>query len=335
MSRRGPDVPAALLEGGDRSAAEEAVLRALAAHDAAYSPVARGLPADKALALTRAYTDLAGLDLVVAPTAGPPGAIGLLAPLPFDSELFRQPMGRLARLLAPAEAPAMGWAVLYEVLRAAEARGLRHLTCRVPCADHAAVTLLQEHGFRVMTVFIGFEYPTGQVQPSWGRESGVRPMKPGDIPTIRAIARGGFSHGTRFHADPFLPDEAATALHERWAENCCARRAADEVFVAEREGTVVGFIACQVVAPSRAVPERSRGVVPLVAVAEGHRGHGVGKALVRRALAWFASQGLAFGEIGTESFNYPALNAYAGAGFQIALSAFWFHRARPEGGWLG
>ncbi len=70
-----------------------------------------------------------------------------------------------------------------------------------------------------------------------------------------------------------------------------------------------------------------------MAVGGAQRGRGGGKALLRRALAWFAAQGLAFADIGTESFNYPALNTYVGTGFQIALSAFWVHRARPEGGW--
>lgn len=324
---------AAVLDPEGRRGAQEHLLRSLAAYDAEHAPAFRGLAPEQAMALARAGTDFEGRDVAVAPASGAPAAIGVLAPLPFDSEIFGMPMGRIERFLVPPSSAADGRALLQEILRAAEARGLRHVTCRVPCADHPAALRLQERGFQVMTVFIGLQYHLARVQAAWSREPGVRPMAPGDLPAILAITREAFGQGTRFHADASLSGEAATRLHERWAENCCARRAADAVFVADGDEGVVGFISCQVLAATRAVPERARGVVPLVAVAPTHRGRGVGKALVRGALAWFASQGLAFGDIGTESFNYPALNAYVGAGFQIALSAFWFHRMRPVGGW--
>jgi ribosomal protein S18 acetylase RimI-like enzyme len=322
-----------LLDAEALRAAGPRLLRALAAYDAVHAPAARGLSIEAGLALAGAGTDFEGRDVAVSPTSGAPAAIGVLAPLAFDSEIFGVPMGRIERFLVPPSSAADGRALLQEILRAAEARGLRHLTCRVPCADHPAALRLQERGFAVMTVFIGLQYPLARSQTTWGREPGVRPTAPGDLPAILAITREAFGQGTHFHADPSLAGEAATRLHERWAENCCARRAADAVFVADAGGAVTGFISCQILPATRAVPERARGVIPLVAVAPAHRGRGVGKALVRRALAWFASQGLAFADIGTESFNYPALNAYVGAGFQIALSAFWFHRARPEGGW--
>ena len=55
------------------------------------------------------------------------------------------------------------------------------------------------------------------------------------------------------------------------------------IFVAEAEGKVVGFVWCE----ARGAFARS-GYIPLIGVAEGHRGSGVGAALLAQAEAFLA-----------------------------------------------
>ncbi|MBJ7597353.1 MAG: hypothetical protein DLM67_20885 [Candidatus Nephthysia bennettiae] len=57
------------------------------------------------------------------------------------------------------------------------------------------------------------------------------------------------------------------------------------------------------------------GEVAEVYVAPGHRGRGVGEALVRRAVQLFEQRGVTLGYVWTRPDNEPALRLYRGAGF--------------------
>jgi ribosomal protein S18 acetylase RimI-like enzyme len=58
------------------------------------------------------------------------------------------------------------------------------------------------------------------------------------------------------------------------------------------------------------------GEVAEVYVAEGHRGRGVGEALLRRAVELFRSRGVTLGYVWTRSENEAATRLYRSAGFE-------------------
>jgi ribosomal protein S18 acetylase RimI-like enzyme len=83
-------------------------------------------------------------------------------------------------------------------------------------------------------------------------------------------------------------------------------------WVAEADGAVIGFV----VAPRRF---SAAAEITVAAVAPQRRGHGVGSALVRHALAALATDGVAMVEVKT-------LDASAGYEPYVATRAFWERR---------
>jgi ribosomal protein S18 acetylase RimI-like enzyme len=58
------------------------------------------------------------------------------------------------------------------------------------------------------------------------------------------------------------------------------------------------------------------GEVAEVYVAEGHRGQGLGEALVGRAVGVFQERGVTLGYVWTRGGNEPAIRLYQAAGFE-------------------
>ena len=91
-----------------------------------------------------------------------------------------------------------------------------------------------------------------------------------------------------------------------------ARSAA--VFLAEENGTALGYISGHIEFDSRRVLCR-RGVVEDWYVRTEERGHGVGRQLLEALTGWFRDEGCEMVESGTWAFNAPARRAHARAGF--------------------
>lgn len=80
-------------------------------------------------------------------------------------------------------------------------------------------------------------------------------------------------------------------------------------FVAECQGKLVGYITTWVEA------EAGIGFIPNLAVAQTHRGQGIGSALIERALTYFRSLGLTHARIETLEQNPIGQHVYPQCGF--------------------
>ncbi len=93
------------------------------------------------------------------------------------------------------------------------------------------------------------------------------------------------------------------------------------VFVAEREGRLLGFILCRL----KRLPAYMGGVmvgeVSDVWVEAEARGAGVGDALVRAGLGWMRGQGVHSVEVQVLSENEGSLRFFESLGFQLELRA--------------
>lgn len=124
-----------------------------------------------------------------------------------------------------------------------------------------------------------------------------------DLPGLMRIAV--VSH----EAPLWTPEQYAEALGA--APDASLRRM---VLVAEREGVVTGFAVitalCSVTPPE--------GELESIAVAPGQRGRGIGRELVRAAVAWTEDQGVVSLRLEVRAANACALHLYVATGFKAS-----------------
>lgn len=141
----------------------------------------------------------------------------------------------------------------------------------------------------------------------------IRPFRPEDLPVLRQIT-----------VDSFNGVALEQLLEERfgqWNERDWKSRKADHidadclanpagVFVAERVGSIVGYIT------TRADHENSRGRIPNLAVTAEARGMGLGRRLIHHALDYFREQKLHIAVIETMATNAVGQQLYPSCGFE-------------------
>jgi ribosomal protein S18 acetylase RimI-like enzyme len=150
---------------------------------------------------------------------------------------------------------------------------------------------------------------------------------PGPIRTVRAptskqydalidlaLAAGWSS---RFALDPRFPRAKREKLYRAWLDNSLNRTIADAVIV-DGEGEAIDAM---VTVAARG----ETGQIGLFSVAETARGRGLGKALLRDALNWFAQQGCARARVVTQGENAGAVALYRSCGFIPVSYANVFH----------
>lgn len=145
--------------------------------------------------------------------------------------------------------------------------------------------------------------------------AGVRPWRPEDLAALKAIAASAH-RDTRFYHDGRFPKEQCDALYATWIERSC-QGWAEAVFVAEAQGRAAGYISCH---------SGREGKIGLVGVGEAARGRGLGGALVRGALRWFADGGMARASVVTQGRNDGAKRLYEKCGFKVRTVEHWYHR---------
>jgi dTDP-4-amino-4,6-dideoxy-D-galactose acyltransferase len=236
-------------------------------------------------------------------SAGPaPGRI-----LDWDSEFFGLRIARseLAALDAGACARIRAWAEREAV----------DCVYWLGAADDAASSIsAQRAGFLLVDVRVTLRRALGSAPARM--PAGVRPSRPEDLASLKAIAR--VSHrDSRFYADPGFERQRCDALYERWIERSCAQTGA-AVIVADGPEAALGYIACH-------VEPDGAGQIGLVAVAPAARGRGLGATLVEAALAWFGEQGCPAAQVVTQGRNRDAMRMYERCGFLCERVQNWFH----------
>ncbi len=91
------------------------------------------------------------------------------------------------------------------------------------------------------------------------------------------------------------------------------------LFVAVREGIVVGYLAAVKSERAPVFKANTCGVIGEICVAPAARRQGVGKALVAAALEWFREEGLPLAELGYATDNPMSVPFWEGLGFRPYL----------------
>jgi ribosomal protein S18 acetylase RimI-like enzyme len=93
---------------------------------------------------------------------------------------------------------------------------------------------------------------------------------------------------------------------------------ADIVLVEDRDGGPVGYVTVHLKGETSSIG--------LIAVAEEHRGKGVGQALVSSAVDWARSRKVPHMSVVTQGRNIEAQRTFQRAGFLTTKTQLWFHR---------
>ncbi|MBS0446376.1 MAG: GNAT family N-acetyltransferase [Proteobacteria bacterium] len=90
------------------------------------------------------------------------------------------------------------------------------------------------------------------------------------------------------------------------------------VFVAERDGTIVGFVSVRLAVEGHAhLRPMKYALVPSLVVAEPYRSMGIGSRLMALAEEWSTSEGAQEARLSVWAFNEGALHLYQAGGYQV------------------
>jgi dTDP-4-amino-4,6-dideoxy-D-galactose acyltransferase len=180
--------------------------------------------------------------------------------------------------------------------------------------DPQTARLAEGAGWRLVDVRLTFEITQPQPQAAVS----TRPVRPDDLPRLIKIARTAY-RDTRFYFDSNFPPHLCDALYETWLVRSCEGDA-DAVLVLDVEGVPAGYLTCHLDRPAGA------GRIGLVGVAAAAQGRGIGQALVRAGLAWFAGQAASRVTVVTQGRNVAAQRLYQRTGFLSAATQLWYHK---------
>ena len=112
--------------------------------------------------------------------------------------------------------------------------------------------------------------------------------------------------------------ERCEELYRTWIRNHVTS-GRDDVAIAEADGAIAGYSASY-------PPDRSGGVISLMAVADGFHGRGIGIDLVNASLGFFKDAGAITVRVTTQGWNIAALRVYQRCGFRTSIADLYYHK---------
>lgn len=156
----------------------------------------------------------------------------------------------------------------------------------------------------------------------------IRPFKSRDLECVQEIRRRAFVPVFRSFRTIVGRDIAAIAFatveeeQAKLLDEICRVDSGQEVFVAEMEGTIIGFCS---ISFDRTLKV---GEISMNAVDPEHQGQGVGASMFDHALHRMRAEGMKVATVGTggDESHAPARRAYEKAGFGPALPSVYMYR---------
>lgn len=226
----------------------------------------------------------------------------------WDTEFFGFPVAQL-------DAPAVDVDLMTAALAWCRARDVRCLYYLARSADAASQRAVQAGGAQFMDARVTLAHPLLAVEAA-EEQADIGPPTDAERAALVRFAPL-LAEGSRFSADPGFGADAARRLYTRWLQY-----PVEASFVARTAAGVGGVITCQ----THATETGKLGLIELLCVDPAYQQRGLGAALCRRALDWFAGQGCAAAQVITQGHNIASQRVYQRVGFRTARVDFWFHR---------
>jgi len=233
---------------------------------------------------------------------------GLVEHLPWDSEFFGLPIGRVMLDGATEDR-------LRAIEDEARDAGVVCLYASLDPGEPTTAYLAQRFGYRLVEVAITFSRPPAPFTPPES-SSRVRRGTPDDLPRLQAAIHT-MAPFSRFATDPRFGADAARRMHEAWITRA-ARDAGERVlFVAEDDSGVTGVSTCV------------RSGVPRVDTTGVTKpGTGAADALMAAFFDWAGGGATEAGPCAAR--NVPVLRYVERCGFRAAQTRYLFHRWLDE-----
>jgi ribosomal protein S18 acetylase RimI-like enzyme len=150
----------------------------------------------------------------------------------------------------------------------------------------------------------------------------IRDYDAGDLEKIQDIAKTGHRH-SHFFQEPRFGFEQTQNLFSHWLEKC-ANGAGERIWVAERDGEVLGFSSILLSNALQPYINKRIGVIDFIVVGPNAQGLGVGKSLLQYSLQWFQDR-VDDVELRTMADNLQAIRFYESHGFRALSADHHFH----------
>ncbi|RME69466.1 MAG: GNAT family N-acetyltransferase [Chloroflexi bacterium] len=240
----------------------------------------------------------------------------LVEPLPWDSEFFGLPIGKITVCQLDSDHAE-------KVLAEAERQGLACLYFQANPDDPETVTTAERYGFHLVDVRVVLEHPFDNRPapvPRYPVPSNLVIDSPrqDEIPRLQDIS-AQISFTSRYQFDSGFGPVQSERLYRLWIEKAC-HGYADVVFVARWgvSGEAVGLITCTL--------DGDTAHIQLAGVDTAHRRSGVGTGLVQAALDWARGQDVRQMQVVTQARNVGAQRLYQQMGFFTREMTLYYHK---------
>jgi len=221
-----------------------------------------------------------------------------------------------------ARAPRMTIETLTSVLDFCYAYSVKVLIARCDACDTKTAQAMESNGFFLTDTLLYYQCDM-QAAPKMHVSPGVfvRPVCCGEEEMIKNLAaesfRGYIGH---YHTDPMLDRDKCDETYASWAYHSCSLGDfADQVLVAERNGSLAGFITLKINTPEE-------GQMVLSAIHPDAHGSGVYSALVSAAKRWCFQRGAKRITTSTQLPNMAVQKVWGRQEFWLTHAAYTFHK---------
>ena len=221
-----------------------------------------------------------------------------------------------------AKAPRVTLDVLPLVIDFCHENNVTLLIARTLTSDLPVAQAMERQGFILMDTLVYYAQDLNQPPiPSLSEDVLIRTIRPGEEEKVRLVAaesfRGYFGH---YHADSKLDRTKCDETYVSWAvRSCLSHEVADEVLVAELEGTVMGFAAVRL-----NNPDECEGV--LFGVTPSAQRRGVYRQMLLGVMKWCLSKRATRMIISTQIINVAVQKVWIRLGYELTHSYYTFHK---------
>ncbi len=196
------------------------------------------------------------------------------------------------------------------------------LIARCLCSELRAAQAMEREGFFLTdTLVYCVRDLTKGVMPSEEDGISIRAYRPGDEEAVKVVAaeayRGYLGH---YHADERLDRAKCDETYISWAlRSCASRDVADEVLIAEMEGSIVGYFTLR-------LNNLEEGEAVVGGVRHLARGKGIYRSFIIRGMEWCLLKGATRMLVSTQITNIAVQKVWARLGFEPNYAFYTFHK---------